>query len=90
MRAILFLLLVLAVVAFVSLYESALRPYWTARMPRVTSHLSDGEFREAASAMVDEVDDAPPAAMDVATSPKEPALPDTSREGDGDGKQHTE
>ena len=83
MRAILFLLLVLAVVAFVSLYDSALRPYWTDRLPRVTSHLSDGEFREAASAMVDEAEDTPPSAMVVTTSSSEPASPDTSREASG-------
>ena len=90
MRAILVLLLILAAIVFVSFYGSSLRPYWEDRLPRVTSHLSDGEFREAASAMVDEIEDVPPSAMVVATSSSEPAKPDTCREADGLNATHAE
>ena len=80
MRAILLLLLILAAVAFASLYHSALRPYWDERLPRVMSHLGAGEFREAASAMVDEAGDAPAPAMSVTTSS---ARPDTFDQSEG-------
>ncbi len=83
MRAILVLLLILAAIVFVSFYGTSLRPYWEDRLPRVATHLSDGEFREAASAMVDEAEDTPPSTMVVATSPSEPAEPDTSCEASG-------
>lgn len=91
MRAILFLLLILAVIVFVSFYGSALRPYWEERLPRVVSRLGEGEFREAASAMVeDEVDEASPPSMIVATTPGEPTKPDTCREADGRNTTHAE
>jgi hypothetical protein len=72
MKAMLFLLLILAVIVFVSFYGSSLRPYWEERLPRVASHLGEGDFREAASAMVDEPDDAPVSSMVVETSSSEP------------------
>jgi hypothetical protein len=72
MRAILLLLLLLVVTTFVSFFGSALRPYWEERLPRVASHLGRGEFREAASAMVDEeIEEAEPSSMIVTTSPSE-------------------
>ena len=80
MRAGLLLLLLLAVIAFVSFYGSALRPYWEHRLPRVVSHVSEGEFREAASAMVEDLEDAPAPSMVVASKPNATAEPDTSRE----------
>lgn len=87
MRAILYLLLLLAVVTFVSFYQSALRPYWRERLPRVTAHLSDGEFREAASAAVDELDPETAPGMVVVTSPSEAAPPDTCDEADRRGSR---
>jgi len=90
MRAVLFLLLFLAVIVFVSFYGSSLRPYWEERLPRVASHLGEGEFHEAASAMVDEQEDAPVSSMVVATSPNHQAEPDTSREDGGQDASGTE
>jgi hypothetical protein len=88
MRAALFLLLILAVIVFVSFYGDALRPYWEERLPRVASHLGEGDFREAASAMVDEeVPEPPPPSMIVTTTPSEP---DTSRESGGSGATRDE
>lgn len=78
MRALLFLLLILAVIVFVSFFGDALRPYWEGRLPRVASHLGRGEFHEAASAMVDEHEDARAPSMVVETSAGEPTLPDSS------------
>jgi hypothetical protein len=78
MRAILFLLLILAAIVFASFYGSALRPYWEERLPRVVSLVGEGEFREAASAMVDEdAEERPPPSMVVTPSTDEPAEPDT-------------
>jgi hypothetical protein len=76
MRAVLVLLLLLAAVVFASYYSSALRPYWEGRLPQVIACLREGEFREAASAMVHERSvTPPPPSMTVTPSP---ASPDTS------------
>jgi hypothetical protein len=82
MRAVLLLLLILAAIVFVSFYGDALRPYWQERLPRVASHVGRGQFREAASAMVDEeaAETPPPPSMIVTTSSSEP---DTSGESHG-------
>jgi hypothetical protein len=74
MRAVLLLLLLLAVVLFASFYGSALRPYWEERLPQVVACLREGEFREAASAMVHERPAEAPPSMTVTPSP---AAPDT-------------
>jgi hypothetical protein len=83
MRALLLLLLVLAVIVFVSFYGDALRPYWEGRLPRVASHLGRGDFREAASAMVDKHEDAPSSSVVVEVSTGEPAEPESSRTTEG-------
>ena len=88
MRAVLVLLLILAAIVFVSFYGDALRPYWQERLPRVASHVGRGQFREAASAMVDEEVEAPPtSSMVVTTSPSES---DTSRQSEGQDQIHAE
>jgi hypothetical protein len=81
MRAVLFLLLILAVIVFLSFYGSSLRPYWEGRLPRVVSHLGDGALRDAARAMVEEGEESLPSTIEVKTSPGDPATPDTCGQG---------
>lgn len=80
MRALLLIILLLAVVTIVSLYEPALVPYWGERMPTVLSSLSEGRFRDALSAAV--AFDPPEAAPGCGSIDEDARLPGT--EGDPD------
>lgn len=50
MRAMLLLLLLLAIVAFLSFQETDIGPYWRGRMPGVKTALKEGRFRDAITA----------------------------------------
>ena len=53
MRAMLFLLLMLAIIFAISMKENAVFPYWQGRLPQITTCLKEGRFRDAVAAAVD-------------------------------------
>lgn len=50
MRAMLLLVLLLAILAFVSFCEPSLVPFWKDRGPAVMAHLDEGRYRDALKA----------------------------------------
>ena len=50
MRAMLLLLLLLAIAAFLSFQETDIGPYWQGRLPGVKTALKEGRFRDAIAA----------------------------------------
>ena len=52
MRALLLLLLMIAVLAAVSMQESAVFPYWQGRLPQITTCLKEGRIKDAIAVAV--------------------------------------
>ncbi len=53
MRAMLLLLLMLAIIFAISMKENAVFPYWQGRLPQITTCLKEGRIRDAIAAAVD-------------------------------------
>jgi hypothetical protein len=83
-RALLFIVLMLAVLTLVSLYKPALVPYWGDRMPDVLSELREGHFRDALSAAV--APD-PPGTVSKRWSKPEPLGEPAPRRNEGTGTE---